>query len=141
MKTNFPPKPLSAFLQHKIASNFCKDTSPKAFEESGCAVCGKLTLFTELHKLSKLELDLNVLTQQGVTQIERKSSDDVLEDINGPILEQELHNVCNLCYKSISKGKMPQFALANGKWIGKVPEELQNLSYAEQLLVARICHN
>ena len=27
-ETNFPPKPLTSFLQHKIASNFCKDTSP-----------------------------------------------------------------------------------------------------------------
>ena len=141
IETDFPPKPLSSLLQHKIASNFCKDTSPQAFEESGCAVCGKLTLLTELQNLSELELNLDVLTQQGVTQIERKSSDDNLEGINGPILEKELHNICNSCYKSISKGKMPQFALANGKWIGKVPEELQNLSYAEQLLVARIRHN
>ncbi len=36
---------------------------------------------------------------------------------------------------------MPSFALANGKWIGKVPDELQNLSYAEQLLIARVRHN
>ena len=32
-------------------------------------------------------------------------------------------------------------ALANGKWIGKIPIELQNLSYAEQLLIARVHHN
>lgn len=48
LKTNFPPKSLSSLLQHKIASNFCKNTSPQAFEKSGCAVCGKLTLYTEL---------------------------------------------------------------------------------------------
>jgi hypothetical protein len=36
---------------------------------------------------------------------------------------------------------MPVLALANGKWLGKVPKELQNLSYAEQLLVARVRHN
>ena len=141
LETNFPPKPLSSLLQHKIASNFYKDTSPQNFEESGCAVCGKLTLFTELQKLSELELNLNVLTQQSVTQIERKSSDDDFKDINGPILEKNLDKICNSCYKSISKGKMPVLALANGKWIGKVPEELQNLSYAEQLLVARVRHN
>ena len=88
----FPPKPLSPFLQHRIATNFCKDTSPQAFEESGCAICGKLTLLTELQKLSKLELNLNVVTQQSVTQIERKSSDDDFEDINGPILEKNAIN-------------------------------------------------
>jgi hypothetical protein len=61
LETNFPPKPVSSVLQYKIASNFCKDTSPQAFEESGCAICGKLTLLTELQKLSELELNLNVL--------------------------------------------------------------------------------
>ncbi len=141
IKTKFPPEPLSSLLQHKIASNFCKDTSPQAFEESGCAVCGKLTLLTELQKLSELDLNLDVLTQQNITQIERKASDDEFKDINGPIFEKDLDNICNSCYKSISKGKIPLLALANGKWIGKVPEELQNLSYAEQLLVARVRHN
>jgi len=112
-ETNFPPKPLSSLLQHKIASNFCKDTSPQAFEESGCAVCGKLILLTELQKLSELEFNLDVLTQQGVTQVERKFSDDDFKDIDGFILEENLNNICNLCYKSVSKGKMPVFALAN----------------------------
>ena len=138
-KTNFPPKPLSSLLQHKVASNFCKDTLPQAFE--GCAICGKLTLLTELQKLFELELNLNVLTQQSVIQVERKSSDDDFKDIDGSILEDNLENICNLCYKSVSKGKMPVFALANGKWIGKIPKELQNLSYAEQLFVARVYHN
>jgi len=42
METNFPPKLLSPLLQHKIATSFCKDTLPQAFEESRCAVCGTL---------------------------------------------------------------------------------------------------
>src|SRR6266567_3001340 len=140
IESKFPPSPLSLDLQHKIALNFCKDTALKIFEEAGCAVCGKLTLFTELQKLSELKLDLNVLIQQGVTQAERKSSNNDLKDINGPIFENDLDNICNLCYKSILKGKMPSFALANGKWIGKVPDKLQNLFYAEQLFIARV-HN
>ena len=61
---------------------------------------------------------------------EKKSSDN-LADIDGPIIEKDLDNICKSCYKSISKGKMPILALANGKWIGKIPKELQNLSYAE----------
>ena len=131
IEIKFPPKPLSSILQHKIISKFCTDTSFKNFEESGCAVCGKLTLMTDLQKLSELELNLDVLIQQGVTQIERKSSSDHFNDVDGPIFEKNLNNICKLCYKSISKGKMPLFALANGKWIGRVPDELQNLSYAE----------
>jgi hypothetical protein len=31
--------------------------------------------------------------------------------------------------------------LANGMWIGQVPKELSDLSFAEQLLIARVRHN
>ena len=61
--------------------------------------------------------------------------------MDGPIIEDNLDNLCNLCYQSVSKGKLPQMALENGKWLGKIPSQLQDLSYAEQLLIARICHN
>jgi hypothetical protein len=36
---------------------------------------------------------------------------------------------------------MPTLALANGLWIGEIPDELQDLTYAEQLLIARVHHN
>lgn len=36
---------------------------------------------------------------------------------------------------------MPTLALANGLWIGKIPEELRDLTYAEQMLIARVHHN
>ena len=32
-------------------------------------------------------------------------------------------------------------ALANGKWIGNIPDELQNLKFAKQMLIAHIQHN
>jgi hypothetical protein len=94
-----------------------------------------------LQKLSELDLNMEIFKQKGVSQIERKSSNDSLADLDGPIIEDNLDNLCNLCYRSVSKGKLPQMALANGKWLGKIPTQLQNLSYAEQLLIARIRHN
>jgi len=39
------------------------------------------------------------------------------------------------------KGKVPHFALANGNWVGKVPKELSDLSFAEKLLISRVRHN
>jgi len=36
---------------------------------------------------------------------------------------------------------MPILALANGLWIGEIPDELQDLTYAEQLLITRVCYN
>ena len=32
-------------------------------------------------------------------------------------------------------------ALANGLWIGEVPEQLQNLTWAERTMIARVNHN
>jgi hypothetical protein len=36
---------------------------------------------------------------------------------------------------------VPALALANGLWVGKIPDELRDLTYAEQLLIARVHHN
>ena len=137
---SFPPAPASKKLQHTIISNFCKETSPYQFMESGCAVCGKLTPILLLQKLSEANLDLSILIQPGMTQKKRTSSDNPIADIEGPILD-DLDNICKSCCKSVSQSKMPLMALANGKWLGKVPSELSNLSFAEQLLVARVRHN
>ena len=79
---------------------------------------------------------MEILKQKGVSQKERKSSYDKLADLDGPIIEDYLDNMCNLCYQSVSKEKLSQMALANGKWLGKIPTQLQDLSYAEQLLIA-----
>jgi len=36
---------------------------------------------------------------------------------------------------------MPTFALARGLWLGEIPDELQQLSFAEKLLIGRVRHN
>jgi hypothetical protein len=43
--------------------------------------------------------------------------------------------------ESLNKKKMLTLALANGLWIREIADELQNLTYAEQLLIVRVCHN
>jgi hypothetical protein len=57
----FPPSPPSEILQETIARGWCKDTSPDAFMEGGCAVCGQLTAVTHLSELSKSGCDLDIL--------------------------------------------------------------------------------
>ena len=49
-KVQFPPEILSKNLQHKIITDYVNDTSPAEFEESGCAICGKLTVIKNLQK-------------------------------------------------------------------------------------------
>ena len=61
----FPPDPPDASLCRKIIKKFSNATEPSKFEEGGCAVCGVLTLKTELSDLSLLDIDLSVLNTRG----------------------------------------------------------------------------
>ena len=140
-KHQFPPCAPSEKLQQTIAYDFCEDTSPNMFTESGCAVCGKLIHKFQLQKWSQLNVDFDVLKRSGVSQKQRSSVHDPVEDLNGPIMIQNLDHICQKCQKSIFAGKRPLLSLANGIWIGDVPAELSDLSYAEQLLIARVRHN
>jgi hypothetical protein len=50
----------------------------------------------------------------------------------------EIHiTLCNHCNNEIMKGKRPKQSLANYRWIGPIPEELSDLNWVEELLVAR----
>ena len=133
----FPLDPPSAELCENIVSDFCADTSPGVFEEAGCAVCGKLTPICEMEDLYEVE-NINLLKSDGITRKNRSSSSDPIKDLRGPILAPGCNEVCDICVESLEKEKMPTLALANGLWVGEIPDELQNLTYAEQLLIARV---
>src|SRR6202044_2113789 len=136
----FTPAPPSAGLCQNIVSDFCADTSPDVFEEAGCAVCGKLTPICEMEELSEVE-NLSLLKVDGVTRKARSSSSDPIKELRGPILAPGCGKVCYVCVESLEKEKMPTLALANGLWVGEIPHVLQDLTYAEQLLIARVRHN
>jgi len=130
-------------LCRQIISDFCHATAPKNFEEAGCCVCGKLTLHTELLKLDSLNLSMDILMAggSGFTRRERKISTDPISEIDGPVIDSECPYICKSCHQIVSARKIPKFALACGLWLGSIPNELQDLSFAEQLLVGRVRHN
>ena len=135
VQDKFPPLPVTPALQHMIISNACQDMSSDQISESGCAVCGQLTLVKDLIKLSEAHVDLNILINPGITQVERFTSEDPIKDIDGPVLVKSLHKLCKTCHKSLLKDKIPLASLANGKWLGDIPNQLLDLSFAEQLLL------
>ena len=136
----FPPDPPSTKLCQNIVLDFCVDTSAEVFEEVGCAVCGKLTPICKMEELSEVE-NVSLLKADGVTRKARSKGSDPVKELGGPILAPACNKVCPLCTESLDKKKVPTLALANGLWIGEIPDELQGLTYAEQLLIARVCHN
>jgi len=53
------------------------------------------------------------------------------------IINSNTISVCNKCYSTLSGGSLPIEALANFRWTGPVPEELKDLTWVEEALVAR----
>ena len=80
------------------------------------------------------------LSSSGVTRIERKDASSPVREYTGPVLDYLCSHVCDNCRHIIRKGKVPRLALANGLWLGKVPDELNSLRFVEKLLIAKVRH-
>ena len=137
----FSPKPLSPQLSHKIISGFCKNASMDSLEEGGCAMCGRLTPEKQLTKLKSIVKQLHILELEGGTRNDRRKLADKIESGTRPIIDHTCDQVCEGCRREIHLGKVPHCALANGLWIGDVPQELQDLHYIEKLLVQKVWVN
>jgi hypothetical protein len=132
----------------------------KNLGQSPCACCGRLYPMVgssvEMKKYDGLPLNSN-LTLLHASSITYK---DVLSgtnntaflyarkpEYNGAILDHDgidedgCVSLCDDCYTSLSKEKMPSFALANGQYAGPTPPELTNLTFAERHVIARVRSN
>lgn len=136
--TVFPPPPLSSEQSRKIISGFCRSTGAQFVEESGCAICGLLTSTRQLKPLKQIKRMLSVLTVSGVTRVERNSPKQKVKEYHGPVLDYQCNDACESCRQSVVSGKIPKNALANGMWLGAVPQVLKDLRFVEKLLVARV---
>ena len=54
----------------------------------------------------------------------------------GPVLDYSCSRVCEGCRWLLQEEKVPCDALANGLWLGAVPDELLCLSFVKKMLVA-----
>ena len=140
LATEFPPSIADNDLLHTIASRVCKKMDKSNIEEAGCAVCGEITPVRNLSRVKNIKKLLHILTTPGVTHKERKNQNDPLQEYSGPVLDYTCNQVCDHCWGCIRKGKTPRLALANGLWLGKVPDELKSLRFVEKLLIARVRH-
>ncbi|KAH9829026.1 uncharacterized protein C8Q71DRAFT_718774, partial [Rhodofomes roseus] len=70
-----------------------------------------------------------------------QSECDHVEELKGPVLLPKSSHVCQNCKMTLDNGTAPQQALPNGLWIGEVPVQLQNLTWAERTLISRVNHN
>jgi hypothetical protein len=134
----YPPPPFTALEMMSIVRDFCSSVQPCAFEEAGCAVCGQLTLATDLSPVDSLECSLDPLIERGLARRERRSPSDPVAFIDGPIIDSRCNGVCTTCVSALKKGRRPVNSMANGTWLGDVPDVLADLTYAEQCLISRV---
>jgi hypothetical protein len=137
----YPPSPLSFTDEISIVKDFTDQMRPQNFEESGCAVCGQLTLLKDLTPLDSVDFSLDPLVEQDVARKERSLPIQPLVYDTGPIIDPTCNGVCATCCTDLKKGNRPLKSLANGLWIGAVPPVLSRLTYTEQCLVARVRAN
>ncbi|KAJ7085019.1 hypothetical protein C8R43DRAFT_1082776, partial [Mycena crocata] len=140
-ETKFPPKPADEKTLHRILTESSQSVQPDRFVEAGCAVCGRLTPKTELTPLDQFKGSLDHLRGEGVTRRERFASSDPIEELPGPILADGCTHICVECEMLVLRNLIPRNALANNNWVGVVPPQLQGLTYAEGVMIARVRHN
>ncbi|KAJ7448100.1 hypothetical protein FB451DRAFT_1053952, partial [Mycena latifolia] len=114
---------------------------PKAFVEAGCAVCGCLVPIRFLTKLSDFQGSLAILIRPGITRKERFCASDLIQELEGPVLAEGCSHICVDCETYLNNSVIPKNALVRHNWIGPVPEQLQDLTYAEGIMIARVRHN
>src|SRR6266496_2310756 len=111
-----------------------------------CACCGCIS-----HDIMEFEI---VLDSYGPLHHLRISEDidipfdfscgiDVLDQNHVLIdklgITQDKHiYLCHICHNQLSKDHQPSEALANFHWVGPVPEELRDLTWIEELLIAQM---
>lgn len=136
----FPPDPPSVKLKHQIITGYCDDLKNVNIAEVGCRICGELFLEKEGTHYEELEDGLDFLGDysSGCTRQERKNAKEPVQEIEGPVVDRNCCLVCPSCFKYLKNKKLPPKALANGLWLGEVPEQLKGLTWAEKTLVARV---
>jgi hypothetical protein len=94
-----------------------------------------------LSNLSTTNCNLQVLSRKrsGITHKERTTDSTPIEELDRPMLDATCTHICISCENSLKKGLTSKYALANGLWLDSVPLQLQNLTFAEELLISYSC--
>ncbi|KAH9884318.1 hypothetical protein C8Q73DRAFT_617447, partial [Cubamyces lactineus] len=142
----FPPLPLSVADESRFLQRWHDALSSESVYEVPCAVCACLTAPVCDINLSPLDR-----SGHGVTRAERFSDTDPVDtEVPGPVLYSQsvfvrdgecVMYICNRCHSSLCKNALPPLSLANGRWIGDVPTVLRDLTFGEELLIARFRRN
>lgn len=115
-------------------------TFPTIPAEVAATMQSELSAQNVEEKNSKVKLSSNKLKllNGGEWRTEKafKKYEDCILSSAGIDASQGLINICDKCHHPLSKGVMPQAALANNLCHGERPKELQGLTWLEEQLIA-----
>ncbi|KAH6888882.1 hypothetical protein BKA70DRAFT_1045289, partial [Coprinopsis sp. MPI-PUGE-AT-0042] len=139
---SFPPKPATKREIARCVRAYCQQLAPEQIEEGGCCVCGQLHRHIDLAPFDIARYPAGILDDtDGISRMERRASEDAIRTLLGPITVPGLTMVCSICDAALSKGNLPVLSLANGLWLGEIPDALKDLTLAERAMIARVRRN
>ncbi|KAJ7156567.1 hypothetical protein C8R43DRAFT_883891 [Mycena crocata] len=86
------------------------------------------------------DLDISLL-DKAVAELREKSCQPRVESFDKASLIDGSYVLCHLCNSAVSRKafrSIPVRSYANGLWIGRVPEELQDSTFLEEQCIARV---
>ena len=135
---SFPPAPMSAIGMADIVADWCNELS--SLGERPCAVCGELVLCSKSLTVRVADINLSCLVRPDISVFHDRQPvlfDHAVYDHDGmPSMD-----VCKTCLNAVRRQRLPKRALANGLWIGTIPEVLQQLLFVEKIIIAKYRHN
>jgi len=142
---SFPPAPPNARCVERLSKIFANATKPSNLKKPGCAVCWCTHLRNELSDLSSLNIRSECVNTAGFSLLkkERRYSTEPIAELDGPTIDYFMSlYICSSCKDKVEHiKKMPKFALARGLMAGEIPDELQQLSFAGEIINWQVRHN
>lgn len=117
-------------------AEFIDRTGNAALAAGVCTVCARETAARDL---SRLHLDSFPNSHRLVPAVPHPSHDIYNGMLLHPLglINEDAGEVCAECLRALKSDRIPNFALANGMWIGRTPHELAYLTLPERILIAK----
>lgn len=136
MRSGFMKTPATATM-NKIVREFIDRTGNDALKTLTCACCASETAASNITEMTLDSIPNRTLLQPASRHPDHDIYDGMLLEPQGVDVARNVGNVCDSCFFSLERNRLPLGALANNMWIGRIPPCLQALSLAERLLIAK----
>lgn len=125
-------------IQKQCISRYLLRTGSDAVRQAVCVVCAGEYFAFETERMALLDVPHKELLIPTIVHRAQVLTDGFL--LYRPALRTTLSgmeaSICSKCLQNLRANKLPSASLANGLWIGDVPDVLSLLTLPERLLVA-----